>query len=207
MVDFSDGTAGGGVELLGIAHDLRCTELDDLILTHYHNRDTYFIYSMARRIRVKTLHLPTPLDDEERAIANQLTREAERHGIKVVFGVEELAIDGLEILAFEHAVMPNDRHDALLFTASVNGAVVTYINGSTPDSSLSRDMHAMMNAADHVIVGDTGFSNSESGAVSHLWKAHKTVFLIEEKLLRLIPSSTNLSNVVYVDHPITFFVK
>lgn len=207
MVDFSDGTSGGGVQLLGVAHDLRCTELDDLIISHYHNRDTYFIYSMAKRIRVKTLHLPYPLDDEERAIANQLKREAERHGIRVVFGVEEISIDNLEILAFEHANMPNDRHDALLFAASVNGDVVTYINGSTPDSSISYEMHTMMNAADHVMVGDTGFSNSESEAIPHIWKAHENVFVTEEKLLRLIPNGTNLSNVVYVRDPITFFVK
>ena len=207
MIDFSDGTAGGGVQLLGVAHDLRCTELDDLVLTHYHNRDTYFILSMAKRIRVKTLHLPHPINDDERAIANQLKKEAERHKIAVVFGVDDLAIDNLEILSFEHTAMPNDRHDALLFSASVNGEIITYINGSTPDSPLSREMHAMMNAANRVIIGDTGFSNSQSTAVSHLWKAHETVFITDQKLLRLIPIAANLSNIVCVSDPITFFVK
>lgn len=207
MVDFSDGTAGGAVQLIGIANDLRCIELDDLILSHYHNRDTYFISSVAKRIRVKTLHLPHPNNNEERAIANQLAKEAERHGIAVVFGVDELAIEDLTLLAFEHHTMPHERHDALLFSAEVNGEVFTYINGSLPESPLVNQMHDMMNAADHIIVGDTGFSNSESTAITHSWKVHKTVFITEEKLLRFIPDAKNVSNIVHVSEPITFFVK
>lgn len=207
MVDFADGTAGGGVQLLGIAQDLRCTELDDLVLTHYHNRDTYFIYSMAKRIRVKTLHLPHPNSEKEQSIANQLTKEAERHGIAVVFGVETLAIDDLKILAFEHQTMPHERHDALLFSAEVGGEIFTYINGSLPESSLVNQMQDMMNAADYIILGETGFSNSESTAFEHSWKAHKTVFVTEEKLLRFIPDYKNTSNIAYIREPITFFVK
>ena len=207
MVDFSDGTAGGGVELLDIANDLQCTELDDLVLSHYHNRDTYFIYSIAKRIRVKTLHLPHPNDDEERAIAGQLTKEAERHGITVVFGVDDLAIEDLNILAFEHSTMKNDRHDALLFSAEVSGEVFTYINGSLPESPLFEKMHDMLNIADYVIIGDTGFSNSESTAISHNWKMHKTVYVTEEKLLHFIADYKNVSNIVQVSDPITFFVK
>lgn len=207
MVDFADGTAGGGVQLLGIAQDLRCTELDDLVLTHYHNRDTYFIYSMAKRIRVKTLHLPHPNNEKEQSIANQLTKEAERHGIAVVFGVETLAIDDLKILAFEHQTMPHERHDALLFSAKVGSEVFTYINGSLPESSLVNQMQDMMNAADYIILGETGFSSSESTAFEHSWKAHKTVFVTEEKLLRFIPDYKNTFNIAYVREPITFFVK
>ena len=207
MIDFTDGTAGGGVETLGIATELRCTELDDLILSHYHNRDTYFIMSMAKRMRVKTLHLPYPLDEEEQAIANQLTKEAESHGIKVVFGAEELSIADLDILAFDHCIMPNTRHEAVLFSASVNGEVFTYINGSTPQSSLTDKMYDMMNAADHIVIGDTGFSNSQSTAVPHLWKNCKTILVTDERLLRFIQNCENLNNIVYVNEPVTFFAK
>lgn len=207
LVDFSDGTATGGMEALDIATELRCTELDDLVLTHYHNRDTYFIASMAKNIRVKTLHLPQPLDDEEGAIANQLTREAERHGITVVFGVDELAIDEIEVLAFEHGTMPHERHDALLFSFSINEEVITYINGSLPQSPLVEEMYDALNAADRVILGDTGFSNSDSTAVSHTWHLHQSIYLTEEKLLRFISDSKNSCNIVLVSEPITFFVK
>ena len=203
----SDGTAGGGVQLLGIANDLRCTELDDLVLTHYHNRDTYFIYSMAKRIRVKTLHLPHPNSREDQSIANQLAKEAERHGIAVVFGTENLAIDDLKIPAFEHQTMPHERHDALLFSAEVGGEVFTYINGSLPESSLVHRMHDAMNAADYVILGETGFSNTESTVIEHSWKVHKAVFVTEEKLLRFITDYKNTLNIKHVREPITFFVK
>ncbi len=206
-VDFSDGTATGGMQIITIANELRCTELDDLILTHYHNRDTYFIASMAKRIRVKTLHLPSPIDDEERAIANQLTKEAERHGIRVVFGADDLAIDDLKVLAFEHTTMPHERHDALLFSAEVEGEVFTYINGSVLQSPIENEMHKMLDAAKYVIIGDTGFANSESTAVPHLWQEHEAVYVTEEKLLRFIENAAIFSNIVRVSDPITFFVK
>lgn len=206
-IDFSDGTATGGMHLVNIANELRCTELDDLVLTHYHNRDTYFIASMARRIRVKTLHLPHPIDDEERAIANQLRREAERHGMCVVFGAEDLAIDELQILAFDHQTMPHDRHDALLFSVSINGEVFTYINGSVPQSMLKDKMYKMLDAAKYVVIGDTGFSNSESTSVPHLWQKHRAIYVTEEKLLRFIENASVLSNIVPISDSITFFVK
>ena len=206
-VDFADGTATGGMQIVDIATELRCTELDDLILTHYHNRDTYFIASMARRIRVKTLHLPHPINDEERAIANQLTAEAERHGMRVVFGADGLAIDGLEVLAFAHATMPHERHDALLFSVKINGEVFTYVNGSAPQSPYANQMHQMLNAAKYVMVGDTGFSNSESTAVPHLWQNHEAVYITEEKLLRFIENAHLFHNILSVSDPITFFVK
>lgn len=206
-VDFSDGTATGGIELISIAKELRCTELDDLILSHYHNRDTYFIASMAKRIRVKTLHLPHPIDDEERAIASQLTAEALRHGIDVVFGADDLAIENLQILAFDHHTMPHERHDALLFSISVGGEVITYINGSLPQSPIEKEMHKMLDMADYVIIGDTGFSNSESTSVPHLWYQHDAVYVTEEKLLRFIENAKNHSNLVHVFEPITIFLK
>ncbi len=207
MIDFGDGTAGGGIEALEITGELRCTELDDLILSHYHNRDTYFISSMAKRMRIKTLHLPHPANEEESAIAEQLKREAERHGIRVVFGVDDLAIENVKILAFDHCTMPNTRHDALLFSASVKGETFTYINGSSPQSPLADKMYDMMNAAQYIIIGDTGFSNSESTAVPHLWYACEKVFITDERLLRFIPNFENLSNIVFIEEPITFFVK
>ena len=206
-VDFSDGTATGGLKLINLAKELRCTELDDLILTHYHNRDTYFILSMARRIRVKTLHLPLPLDDEERAIAAQLQREAERHGIHVVFGADDLAIENLEILSFAHCSMPNTRHDALLLSVRVNGEVITYINGSLPQSPLVNEMYDRMDAADYIILGSTGFSNSQSTAVPHLWEEKKRIYVAEEKMLRFISNAQKLSNIQFVSDPITFFMK
>lgn len=207
IVDFSDGTATGGMLTVEIAKELRCTELDDLVISHYHNRDTYFIASMARRIRIKTLHLPHPISDEEQAIAKQLTREAERHGIAVVFGVDDLAIDQLEVLSFAHAEMPHDRHDALLFSLHINGEVLTYINGSVPQSPLATEMYECMQNADRIIVGDTGFSNSESTSVAYQWENPKTVFITEEKLIRFIPNAQNLSNIIMVKEPITFFVN
>ena len=85
--------------------------------------------------------------------------------------------------------------------------MITYINGSLPQSPIENEMHKMLDMADYVIVGDTGFSNSESTSVPHLWYKHNAVYVTEEKLLRFIENAENHSNLVHVSEPITIFVK
>ncbi len=207
IIDFSDGTATGGMETLNIASELRCTELDDLVLTHYHNRDTYFIASMARRMHVKRLHLPSPLDDEESAIAKQLTSEAERHGIEVIFGVEELAIKDITIDVLAHAHMPHDRHDALLLSFVIQGERTTYINGSAPQSALAKQMEHYLKESNRVILGETGISSSLTEPIPLVWYEVDEIILADKRSWMLLPNAHILTNVILPEEPITTFLK
>ena len=71
------------------ANDARCTEIDDLVFCRYYNQATYFIASLAAKLRVERVHFPTPTDDRERAIAARLAEEAELHGIEVFYDAEQ----------------------------------------------------------------------------------------------------------------------
>lgn len=66
-----------------------CTELEDLVFIRYYNQGTYLISDLSSRILIRRLHLPTPSDDRERAIAIRLSQEAELHGIEVLYDAEE----------------------------------------------------------------------------------------------------------------------
>ncbi len=65
------------------ALDARCTELDELVICRYDEQLPPFLARLSARIRVRDLHLPTPQDDRETAIAVRLEQEAAVHGIRV----------------------------------------------------------------------------------------------------------------------------
>ena len=66
------------------------------VFVRYYNQGTYLISDLSSRMLVRRLHLPTPSDERERAIAERLSEEAELHGIEVFFDAEEylLQYDG-----------------------------------------------------------------------------------------------------------------
>lgn len=82
------GAATMAYEIKAAATAENCTEIDDLVLPHCYDQAAYFIAKLAERLRVCRLHLPTPTDETEEAIAARLAGEAELHGIRVVYDAE-----------------------------------------------------------------------------------------------------------------------
>ncbi len=90
VVNDTSGAASASYEIKAAATDEHCTEIDDLILSRYYNQATYFIAKVSERSRVRMLHMPTPADDRERAIAARLEAEAALHGIPVMYDAEAM---------------------------------------------------------------------------------------------------------------------
>lgn len=91
-VAVGDAYAGEASALADYAAEMRCTELGDLFLDRYINRQTYFVSEIASRIRVRQLHLPTPRNERERAIAKRIEEEARMHGMEVLYDARGLCI-------------------------------------------------------------------------------------------------------------------
>lgn len=110
------------------AHALRCTEVDDLVLTSYSEADVEMLSGVAGRVLVRCLRLPIPQAEWEVAIATEICAEAESHGISVRFDR-----DGLLLPALSEATIlekrPNGRSSQLLlFSFKHAGTRVTYAN-------------------------------------------------------------------------------
>lgn len=89
LINDTSGNASEAYEIKVAANDAHCTEIDDLVFCGYYNQATYFIASLAAKIRVERVHFPTPTDERERAIAARLAEEAELHGIEVFYDAEQ----------------------------------------------------------------------------------------------------------------------
>ncbi len=92
--------AGGARAIADGMAEARCTELDDLVLTHYYHQATYFLSALAGDVKIRNLRLPPPKDEREEGIAWRLTEEAEARGIKVYFHTDGLALNCKSIDSF-----------------------------------------------------------------------------------------------------------
>ena len=191
--DFSDGTGAGAVLLANTAKDARCTELSDLVISHYHNRATYFINRLASVICVRNLRLPTPQNAWEEAVALRLCEEAELLGIQVCFDLEDLVLSELSVKEFDHALFASNRHPALLLSVFTPTRSMTYINASVAKSSLSQAANDALIASDIIVIGGTGFSSSADEPLLPSAIGADRIYITDEKLLSDITISTNYS--------------
>jgi len=188
-VDFSDGTGIGATEIASAAKAARCTELKDLIISHYHNRGTYFIHRLAGVIRIHNLRLPLPKDDWEAAVAARLEQEAKLYGINVKYDIEDLCIQDLSFDVMDHALFPSGRHPALLMRVSTQGDDLIYVNGSLVDSTLIDDASNWLKSGEMLIVGSTGYSKHTVAKLPPFGQTIETIILAEERSERLLPNS------------------
>ncbi len=196
VIDFSDGTAGDAATLARAAETARCTELDDLIISHYHNKSAAFVRALSEQIKVRTLRLPTPVNEEERLMARRMEEEGKRCGLQVRYDHSELALRNLKIYISDRAHFDSGRHTALFYWISVNGEFITYLNASVPDSELNEAARLRINQSKLLIMGDTGFSSSSDTALPYFQNAPEEILLTDRKLSKLlyaIPHETTVS--------------
>ncbi len=98
-VTYAAETAGGAHTLFDGLEAARCTELDDLVMTHYYHQSTYFLSTLAGEIKIRNLRLPPPTNEQEEGIALRLSEEAEKRGIRVFFHLNGLALTSSSIEA------------------------------------------------------------------------------------------------------------
>ncbi len=204
-VDFSDGTEAYSVAQAVSEH--RCTELEDLVLNHYHNRDTVLLASLSKRILVRHLRLPAPENDEERAIAKRLEQEAALHGIEVLYHTDGLAIEALTVFANAHAEPDSGRHEGVLFAARAEDVTVTYLNVSVMESALADIATAFAYDAQLLFVGDSGFSKYSVQPIPANGPPLKQLIVADERLLSLCTSARSDVAVTVVSEGSSFLWK
>lgn len=148
-VDFSSGSSAISQRICDTATELRCTELQELILTHYHSGSAAQIASICGKMKLRTLRLPVPQNNDDAAIAARLEQEASLHGVKVLFGADEPSHSQVQIVYY-HALRPEaGAEESVLFAIDVSGERVVYMNGDVwkgeiahlaRDAALSSDL-------------------------------------------------------------------
>lgn len=83
LCDLSNGSQNQLYSDYRLAQSLRATDVDVLMLTHYHSRQTASLAAFASAVLVRELWLPPPADEEDVALLRELTQIAEREGVTV----------------------------------------------------------------------------------------------------------------------------
>ena len=96
LINDADGAVAKDYEIKQAALAQRCTVIDDAVICRYYNQATYFIGSLSESIYLQRLHLPTPSNAREAAIAARLAEEASHYGIEVLYDAEEILAEYMD---------------------------------------------------------------------------------------------------------------
>ncbi|MBE6616423.1 MAG: ComEC/Rec2 family competence protein [Ruminococcaceae bacterium] len=84
ICDISDGSYSFAKKLTDEVSDLHVTEVDTLLITHYHNKHIQLISRVSDNEILRTIILPEPIDDREAGIYNSILKDALVSGFEVI---------------------------------------------------------------------------------------------------------------------------
>ena len=163
-VDLSSGSYAISYELLDAIFEVKCTELEELVLTHYHEGSLRLLSVIAARLKTRVLRLPIPLDEEELAIAAHLTEEAKRLGIAVITGYGEMEPNGVDLLCLERTGGSGGTC-SLALLLRVGDRHITYLSSGIKEEPLLGIAQNLTHTADLLILGAHGKQGLEEAAL------------------------------------------
>ncbi|MBQ8174605.1 MAG: ComEC/Rec2 family competence protein [Clostridia bacterium] len=130
LCDYTD----GGYETVALttseAAQLRLTEYEGYLLTHYHENHTSSVEEILESYKVRTLYLPTPRNEEEKAIYHTLREAAEKEGVSFVRYDENTRILLGNLTFIPHAGLTVGGHVDGAATVLSDEARLTYLGGA-----------------------------------------------------------------------------
>lgn len=163
-VDLSSGSASMGNVIGRAVLEAGCTELEELILTHYHPQTAGMIASLSSDIKIRTLRLPLCNGEKETAIASRLEQEAELHGISVDYGIEDVSMDGMEIRRLDRIQKETAIEVPVLLSLELGEKKVIYLGGNVLNSDLQAVAESEAISSDILILGTHGTTKLPSAS-------------------------------------------
>lgn len=155
VIDISSGAYSfvGGV--YGLVRDNYATEIEDLVITHYHASHPASLELLCRRTMLERVYLPTPRDELEWRIAREIADALDPCGCEVV---EYKSGDTLTLLSDKRVrVDITGEGGVAIFVANKNEAIA-YIGDAVRKSDGEGKFASL---ADHVILGVHGGNSAK----------------------------------------------
>lgn len=193
ICDMSDGYYSNLANAWEVAHDNAATEIEVLMLTHYHGRYRTSIDKFSSSVRLRSVWLPPPRTHSEFLIMKEIIRGAERKGIScTVYDYEtELRIFGQgNITVSEYESFDRSVQVSNAFKVEYKNESLVYI-GSSYLEKASEDKREELDG-DILIYGTHG-PNPELGyCIDNALDAREILFA-DEVLLELAYATRPLS--------------
>ena len=185
--DLSGGSGATIRQIKNAIAQSKCAELQELVLTHYHSQATRLISSLSSQIKIKTLRIPAPNCEKERAISKRLEQEATLHGIEVVYGMDNISIGNVNIQLLERSAENTRIEVPILLSMTVGDERLVYLGGNAWNGEWESLAENIAISADHLILGVHGSSSAPSPAFYQRFGADKNVIFGNELLFKSYP--------------------
>ncbi len=160
-------SAANGVRRLGE------TEVEVLMLTHYHTRHIGAVSRFCSKIKVRQLWLPYPNTDREWEILLDLEENAARQNVTVsLYGEgEAIRFGNAEIFPYTRELLTRSTQPLLLLHIKAGVEALTYVGASVQEGKLLSVADEFIAQSEIVIFGDHGPNRKKSFA----WKSCPTL--------------------------------
>ena len=141
-----------------VAKESYATEIDDILLTHYHEAHPVSLELMSERVMVRRICIPTPVGAAEQRIAREILEVAASHGCEVLIYESGETLTLLSEVRVRIDRILGEADTVALFIANDDEALA-YIGDGVRESEGALRYCSL---ADHVIFGAHGGSEEHS---------------------------------------------
>jgi ComEC/Rec2-related protein len=172
LCDVTDGSYGAYREFLANARPDSTTEVEALVLTHYHNRHVSTVYKLLGDVRVRTIWLPLtmPFVDGDKAVQDEgnlrsIAALAKQRNVEVRYYLPEEGADILDTLSLERlyfSMLKRSTHPTVSMNWSYEGkgkqtdGHLFWLGASAWDADEARNLLLCATAADTLIFAAHG---------------------------------------------------
>ena len=203
ICDISDGNYSNLYNAYKTAHDKGATEIEVLVLTHYHNKHSVSIDRLCKQQKVRNIWLPEPTNEEQYYTMTSIVKTAEKNGVNLVIykNDEDLTVfyDGiLKIYPLE--TLKRSTQPALAFEFDYGDDKFLYVGSSAMETALSEKVTENLLDADYVIFGTHGPNPKQNYEIDAAKDAKAVIFADGELLsLARAKSDTEFSGEMICD--------
>ena len=160
IVDMSDGIYAHLFDGLEIAKENCFTEIDGVILTHYHSEYIYSLQAFAKKQKVRSVYLPMPQNSSEAIAMSGLYRVLGDIGVKVYLysANENLNVLGGDFVVSDRSFEAGYAHPSIAISYSFGEKRISVLQRKFFDSYLNESsaFKQYIQNSDYIIFGSDG---------------------------------------------------
>ncbi len=159
MIDITDGAYNAAREGWDILSENHVTELEAVVLTHYHRKHSAMLQRLAETVIIRQLLLPLPETEDERIFYETLYETAEQNQIDVVpytRGTETIQCLHAKITIYPPAYLPRSTQPLLCMTIASGTETVCYASAAaweSEDTAFQAELYNAAASAQYLVCG------------------------------------------------------
>ena len=193
ICDISDGSYNNFYNAYKTARSRGATEIDVLLLTHYHGNHAVSVERFCNDQKVRNIWVPVPKSEEAYYTLKSISETAEKNGVNLVVYNDNADLtvfyDGV-LKIYPHEMLKRSTQPALAFEFSYGNDKLLYVGSSATETLLSEIITESLSSSDIVIFGTHGPNPKQTYGIDAAKDAKNLVFS-DRELIELARASAD----------------